>query len=73
MNAVKAQVDEQSKKVSGKVKSDTLIQDELVTGAVAVTGEGITMTLADPIAASQSDNPPPPDGYHQQDSRRHGS
>lgn len=55
VNAVKAQVDEQSKKVSGKVKSDTLIQDELVTGAVAVTGEGITMTLADPIAASQSD------------------
>lgn len=55
VNAVKAQVDEQSKKVSGKVKSDTLIQDELVIGAVAVTGEGITMTLADPIAASQSD------------------
>jgi len=27
----------------------------LVIGAVAVTGEGITMTLADPIAASQSD------------------
>lgn len=55
VNAVKAQVDEQSKKVSGRVKSDTLIQDELVIGAVAVTGEGITMTLADPIAASQSD------------------
>ena len=50
-----SQVDEQSKKISGSVKSDTLIQDEMVNGATVVEGEGITMTLADPIAASQSD------------------
>ena len=37
------------------MKSDTLIQDEMVNGATVVEGEGITMTLADPIAASQSD------------------
>ncbi|MBT1164978.1 DUF881 domain-containing protein [Bifidobacterium felsineum] len=55
VNALKTQVDDQSKKISGNVKSDTLIQDELVNGTVRVTGPGITMTLADPIAASQSD------------------
>ncbi|TPF78649.1 MULTISPECIES: DUF881 domain-containing protein [unclassified Bifidobacterium] len=55
VNDLKSQVDQQSKKVTGNVKSDTLIQDELVNGTVAVTGPGITMTLADPIAASQAD------------------
>lgn len=55
VNGLKTQVDEQSKKISGSVKSDTLIQDEMVNGTIAVQGEGITMTLADPIAASQSD------------------
>ena len=55
VNHLRSQVDEQSKKISGSVKSDTLIQDEMVNGATVVEGEGITMTLADPIAASQSD------------------
>lgn len=55
VNDLRSQVDEQSKKISGSVKSDTLIQDEMVNGATVVEGEGITMTLADPIAASQSD------------------
>ena len=55
VNNLRSQVDEQSKKISGSVKSDTLIQDEMVNGATVVEGEGITMTLADPIAASQSD------------------
>ena len=55
VNNLRSQVDEQSKKISGSVKSDTFIQDEMVNGATVVEGEGITMTLADPIAASQSD------------------
>ena len=52
VNNLRSQVDEQSKKISGSVKSDTLIQDEMVNGATVVEGEGITMTLADPIAAT---------------------
>ncbi|MBT1175395.1 DUF881 domain-containing protein [Bifidobacterium sp. LC6] len=55
VNGLKTQVDNQSKKISGNVKSSTLVQDEMVNGTVGVTGPGITMTLADPIAASQSD------------------
>ncbi|KFI92493.1 hypothetical protein BISA_0895 [Bifidobacterium saguini DSM 23967] len=55
VNELKTQVDNQSKKISGNVKSSTLLQDEMVNGTVRVTGPGITMTLADPIAASQSD------------------
>lgn len=55
VNDLRSKVDAQSKKISGSVKSDTLLQDEMLNGTVAVEGEGITMTLADPIAASQSD------------------
>ncbi|WP_169240895.1 DUF881 domain-containing protein [Bifidobacterium olomucense] len=54
VNDLRSQVDEQSKRISGSVKSDVLRRDELVNGTVAVAGEGITMSLADPIAASQS-------------------
>ena len=31
-------------------QNDTLIQDELSSGMLPVEGEGITLTLADPIA-----------------------
>ena len=55
VNSLRTQVDAQSKKISGTVKSETLLQDEMLNGTVAVEGQGITMTLADPIAASQSD------------------
>jgi uncharacterized protein YlxW (UPF0749 family) len=55
VNDLRIQVDKQSKAISGSVKSDTLIHDEMTNGTIAVQGEGITMTLADPIAANQSD------------------
>ncbi|WP_300766864.1 DUF881 domain-containing protein [uncultured Bifidobacterium sp.] len=49
---LRSQVDAQSKKLGTSSQSTTLSQDELVNGLVAVTGEGITLTIADPLAAS---------------------
>ena len=56
VTALRNQIDQLSKEVSGNVKSDTLIRDEMSSGMTSVTGEGITMTIADPIAADQSND-----------------
>lgn len=51
---LRSEVNEQSNSLSGTVKSQTALQDEMVNGQSAVEGEGITLTIADPIAATQS-------------------
>lgn len=56
VDGLRNQIDEQSKKISGSIKSKELTEDEMVNGTVAVRGEGITMTLADPIAAGQNES-----------------
>ncbi|NMM93271.1 DUF881 domain-containing protein [Bifidobacterium oedipodis] len=55
VNDLQAQVNEQSKAISGMADNETLTQNNMDNGTVAVRGEGIIMTLADPLAASQSD------------------
>ncbi|MCH4208565.1 MAG: DUF881 domain-containing protein [Bifidobacterium sp.] len=47
-----SQVDEQSKKLGTFGDDQTKIEDDLVNGASNISGEGITLTLADPIAAN---------------------
>ncbi|MBW3092532.1 DUF881 domain-containing protein [Bifidobacterium sp. 82T10] len=53
---LQAQVTDQSNKLGDVGRSDTLVQDEMMNGAVPVTGEGITLTLANPIAADGNDD-----------------
>ncbi|MCH3974480.1 DUF881 domain-containing protein [Bifidobacterium tibiigranuli] len=52
---LRVQVDAQSKKLGSANDNPTQREDDLVNGLSAVQGEGITLTLADPIAA-QSDS-----------------
>ncbi|MCI1222366.1 DUF881 domain-containing protein [Bifidobacterium subtile] len=48
---LRASVDDQSKKLGSYGDSQVQRNDDLVNGLSAVQGEGITLTLADPIAA----------------------
>ena len=54
INELRSEVDQQSKALSGTVKSSTLLQDEMINGQTSVEGEGIILTIADPIAANQT-------------------
>ncbi|KAB8289383.1 hypothetical protein DSM100688_0463 [Bifidobacterium ramosum] len=56
VSALQGQVTAQSKKIGSTAQNDTLMQDEMVNGVTRVTGEGITLTLANPIAADDSAN-----------------
>ena len=51
VNNLRNQVTERSKKLGGTGEDSTLVNDEMVNGLVAVEGPGISLTLADPIAA----------------------
>lgn len=51
VNDLRNQVTERSKKLGGTGEDSTLVNDEMVNGLVAVEGPGISLTLADPIAA----------------------
>ena len=48
---LRGHIDEITKDMADYGQNDTLIQDELSSGMLPVEGEGITLTLADPIAA----------------------
>ncbi|WP_033493801.1 DUF881 domain-containing protein [Bifidobacterium biavatii] len=56
VGSLQAQVTDQSNKLGDVARSDTLTQEEMMNGAVPVTGEGITLTLANPIAADGNDD-----------------
>jgi uncharacterized protein YlxW (UPF0749 family) len=50
--SLRAQIDTQSKKLGSFGDDQTKIENDLINGSSTVAGEGITMTLADPIAAN---------------------
>lgn len=52
MNALRAQVEEESKSVSNWSLNQTIQDDEMVNGVLPVQGEGITLTIANPISVS---------------------
>ncbi|RSX53808.1 hypothetical protein D2E25_0114 [Bifidobacterium goeldii] len=52
VTSLRAQIDAESKKLGATTDNPTLITDEMTNGALAVEGEGITLTIADPIAAN---------------------
>lgn len=47
---LRTQVDEAAKSISGNTRNDTLINDEMTNGTIAVKGQGITITIANPVA-----------------------
>lgn len=51
VSSLRAQVDQQSKKLSNS-SDPTLTNDEMASGQLAVKGEGIALTLANPAAAN---------------------
>lgn len=51
VNQLRAQVTEQSKRIGAPTTDSNILRDEMLNGMVAVTGPGITLTLADPMAA----------------------
>ena len=51
INDLRAQVERQSKRLDVSGSSETVLNDEMASGQVKVTGEGITMTVSNPIAA----------------------
>ncbi|MDU6282102.1 MAG: DUF881 domain-containing protein [Bifidobacterium scardovii] len=61
---LQSQVAKRSKQLGDVTQSDQLTEDNMVNGLVPVTGEGITLTIANPIAADDSG-----DGtYHRENS-----
>lgn len=54
VSELQSQVTAKSKQSGDGSQSDTLIQDELVNGLSKVKGEGVTLTIANPIAADDS-------------------
>lgn len=52
VNALRAQVEEESKSVSNWSLNQTIQDDEMVNGVLPVQGEGITLTIANPISVS---------------------
>ena len=51
INNLRSRIDEVSREMADFQQSETQIQDEMTSGMIPVEGEGITLTLADPIAA----------------------
>ncbi|OZG64162.1 hypothetical protein BHAP_1329 [Bifidobacterium hapali] len=60
---LQSQVTNQSKQLGDITQSDTLVQDEMTNGLSRVKGEGITLTLANPIASDTSSS----DGTYHRD------
>ena len=52
VNSLRSQVESESKSVSNWSLSQTIQDDEMVNGTLPVQGEGITLTVADPLAVS---------------------
>ena len=50
VNALRARVEEESKSVSNWSLNQTIQDDEMVNGVLPVQGEGITLTIANPIS-----------------------
>ena len=50
VNALRAQVEEESKSVSSWSLNQTIQDDEMVNGVLPVRGEGITLTIANPLS-----------------------
>ena len=49
---LRARIDRQSKRGDASESSKTVLADEMASGQVKVAGEGVTLTVADPLAAS---------------------
>lgn len=47
---LRTKVEEASKSITGVKQSDTLLQDEMTNGNIAVKGPGITLTIANPVS-----------------------
>ena len=52
VSSLRVKVENQSKKLANTTKNDTLTYDEMATGTIPVTGPGITLTIANPLAAN---------------------
>lgn len=52
VSSLRVKVENQSKKLSNTTKDDTLTYDEMATGTIPVNGPGITLTIANPLAAN---------------------
>ncbi|HCA74067.1 MAG TPA: hypothetical protein DEP29_03320, partial [Bifidobacterium sp.] len=52
VNDLRAQVEDESKSVSNWSLNQTVRDDEMVNGVLPVQGEGITLTIANPISVS---------------------
>ena len=50
VNALRAQVEEEAKSVSSWSLNETIQDDEMVNGVLPVQGEGITLTIANPLS-----------------------
>lgn len=53
---LRSQIEQESQGLTDNTTSSTALNDELTMGSVAVQGSGITLTLADPIAASNDNS-----------------
>lgn len=52
VSSLRVKVENQSKKLANTTKDDTLTYDEMATGTIPVTGPGIMLTIANPLAAN---------------------
>lgn len=52
VSSLRVKVENQSKKLANTTKDDTLTYDEMATGTIPVNGPGITLTIANPLAAN---------------------
>ena len=52
VSSLRVKVENQSKKLANTTKNDTLTYDEMATGTIPVTGPGIMLTIANPLAAN---------------------
>ncbi len=52
VSSLRVKVENQSKKLANTAKDDTLTYDEMATGTIPVNGPGITLTIANPLAAN---------------------
>ncbi|KAB8296512.1 DUF881 domain-containing protein [Bifidobacterium apri] len=56
VSSLRVKVENQSKKLANTTKDSTLTYDEMANGTIPVTGPGITLTIANPIAANSDTN-----------------
>lgn len=56
VSSLRVKVENQSKKLANTTKDSTLTYDEMENGTIPVTGPGITLTVANPIAANSDTN-----------------